>query len=423
MKTNYDSLMKVNPLLAKNCIEAEALVKTFPKKAAILYKKALNTFLAVICGDNDIAFDRPGDLTLINMIGKAYSYGVISRYEKGVLDDLRYSAYLAENHGAEDKEPDTKELLEKIIAFYVMVMRYYHLESEEYSEDNLPLGKCHMISVKKNFEMDTAYDKVYLASEEDGGFALVAQYVRHRSELADEVFEFLETEDLNKIFSSCKKVLKPEIISHQEGNNIISVKTSVPEGFVSLSFEDFSNLYTEQRVKFIVNLAEVLYKLHTSDKPLSLGGFETEDIWVSYKGLKCVISGLESKIKSCEATEENILNDVKSFALVCATLCPEYEKIPVAGLMIKHVLMGSGKALMDKIYPVLKKEAAHLGMEGVTLKEAQIKPPVDIYENLKEELSEIEGKDYSIEDFNAEEKEEATEDFTEMYSKVFKQMH
>lgn len=420
MKTNYDSLMKVNPLLAKNCIEADALVKTFPKKAAILYKKALNTFLAVICGDNDIAFDRPGDLSLINMIGKAYSYGVISKYEKGVLDDLRYTAYLAENPSVSEKEPDTKTLVEKVISFYGMVMRYYHLESEEYSEDNLPMGKCQVISLKKSFEMDTAYDRVYLASEEEGGFALVAQYMRHRSELGDEVFEFLETADLNHRFSSCKKVLKPEIIGHQENNNIICVKTCVPEGFVSLSFEDFLNLYTEQRVKFIVNLAEVLFKLHSSDKPLSLGGFETDDIWVSYKGLKCVISGMESKIKSSEPTDENIVKDIKSFALICATLCPEYEKIPIAGLIIKHVLMGSEKVLMDKIYPVLKKEASHISLESMTLQEARKKGPDVIYKDLKEELSEIEEKDYS--DVSAEEEKTASsEDFGEMYSKVFKE--
>ncbi len=410
MKTNYDSLTKVNPLLAKNCIEADSLVKTFPKKAALLYKKALKTFLAVICGDNDIAFDRPGDLTLINMIGKIYSYGVISKYEKGVLDDLRYAAYLAENPSASDKELDTKTLIEKVVSFYGMVMRYYHLENEVYNEDVLPIGSCQVISLRKSFEMDTAYDKVYLSSEEEGGFAIVSQYMRHRSELGDEVFSYLETEELKSRFLSCVKVLRPEVINHQEDNNIICVKTVVPEGFVSLSFEDFENLYTEERIKFIVNLARVLYELHSAKKPLSLGGFEADDIWVSYKGLKCVISGMESKITSSDPTDENILKDVKSFASLCESLCPEYEEIPVAGLIIKHVLMGSEKALMDKIYPVLKKEAAHFEFDSKTLEDARLNAPLDIYEGVREELPDKE-----------EGLEKTKEDFGEMYSKIFKE--
>ena len=151
MKTNYDSLMEINATLAKQCIIADSLVKTFPQKAASAYGKAVNIFLAVICCDNDIAFDRPKDLTPINMIGTAYSYGVISKYEKGVLDDMRYAAYLADNPRFAGKAIDTKTLIDKVISFFGMVMRYYHLENEQYSEDNLPIGNCEVISLLKNY--------------------------------------------------------------------------------------------------------------------------------------------------------------------------------------------------------------------------------------------------------------------------------
>lgn len=426
MKTNYDSLMEINATLAKQCIIADSLVKTFPQKAASAYGKAVNIFLAVICCDNDIAFDRIKDLTSINMIGTAYSYGVISKYEKGVLDDMRYAAYLADNPGLTDKKIDTKTLVEKIISFFGMVMRYYHLENEEYSEDNLPAGSCEVISVIRNFEIDTAYDKVYLTAENGGGFAIVAQYALHRSEYADEVFAYLEEDDLKRRFSACKSVLRPEIIPYQQGNNLIFVKTSVPEGYVSLSFDDIANLYTEQRLKLIVNLAKVIFDFHGSEKPLALGGFEPSDIFISYKGLKCVISGLESKINTSANTESNIMADIKSFAYIAASLFPEYEEIPVAGLIIKHVLMGSEKAHMDRIYPVLKKEAASFSVESRQLKEVLGKSPAEIYEDLKSGLLEI--KEVSAatepegEEGEAHDGEDAASgnvDFDEMYLKVF----
>ncbi|MDO5477951.1 MAG: hypothetical protein Q4G23_02175 [Clostridia bacterium] len=423
MKTNYDNLTEHNATLAKQCIAADAFVKTFPEKAASLYGKAVNTFLAVICCNNDIAFDRTKDLTLINMIGAAYSYGVISKYEKGVLDDMRYAAYLADNPRIAGKTIDTKTLIEKVISFFGMVMRYYHLENEQYSEDNLPIGDCEVISVMKSFEMDTAYDKVYLASEEGGGYAIVAQYVLHHSEISDEVFSYLAEEDLKRRFTSCRTVLRPEVIPHQPGNNIICVKTSVPEGYVSLSFDDISNLYTEQRLKLIVNLAKVIFDLHSSERPIALGGFEPSDIWISYKGLKCVISGLESKIKSCVNTESNIKADIKSFAYIAASLLPEYEKIPTAGLLIKHVLMGSGKSNMDRIYPILKKEVAHFAFESVQLNEVLDRPSSEFYEALKNGLLEIKEEKEKFNENKAEEKQEeplAEEvDFDEMYSKVF----
>ena len=426
MKTNYDSLMEINPTLAKQCIAADSLVKTFPQKAASAYGKAVKTFLAVICCDNDIAFDRTKDLTPINMIGTAYSYGVISKYEKGVLDDMRYAAYLAEHPNLADNKIDTKTLVEKVISFFGMVMRYYHLENEEYSEDNLALGSCKVISTLRDFEMDTAYDKVYLTSE-DGSFAIVAQYVLHRSEYADDVFSYLEEEDLKRRFSLCKTVLRPEIIPHQAENNIICVKTSVPEGYVSLSFDDIANLYTEQRLKLIVNLAKVIFDLHESDKPLALGGFAPSDIWVNYKGLKCVISGLESKVSSCDNTELNIMADIKSFAYIAASLFPEYENIPVAGLIIKHVLMGSEKAHMDRIYPVLKKEAPHFSVESLQLGEIFVKSPAEIYEELKNGLLEIKESTVNTPSDNNDkpenaalsEEEKDSVNFDEMYSKVF----
>ena len=426
MKTNYDSLMEINSALAKQCIMADSLVKTFPQKAASAYGKAVLTFLAVICCDNDIAFDRTKDLTPVNMIGTAYSYGVISKYEKGVLDDMRYAAYLADNPRISGKTIDTKTLIEKVISFYGMVMRYYHLENEQYSEDNLPIGNCEVISLLKSFEMDTAYDKVYLTSEKDGGFALVAQYVLHRSELSDEVFSYLENEDIKRRFNLCKTVLKPEIIPHQAGNNIICVKTGVPEGYVSLSFDDISNLYTEQRLKLIVNLAKVIFDLHESGAEFILGGFEPSDIWISYKGLKCVISGMESKVGSTDYSDISLMEDVKSFAYICATLFPEYEEIPIAGLIIKHVLMGSEKAMMDRIYPILKKESAHFVTESHQLKDIQKKSLPELYEELKSGIYEIKEEKNSASDTGEEIKETENEekikeniDFDEMYSKVF----
>ena len=41
MKTNYDSLKEHNQLLTIS-IAADALVKTFPEKAAVLYGRAMN---------------------------------------------------------------------------------------------------------------------------------------------------------------------------------------------------------------------------------------------------------------------------------------------------------------------------------------------------------------------------------------------
>lgn len=182
MKTNYDSLKEHNESLANYLIAADALVKTFPEKAAVLYGRAMNSFLAVICSDNDIAFDRANDLTPINMIGTAYSGGVISKYEKGVLDDIRYSAFTAENPSLSGKRIDSKTLIEKVVSFFGMVMRYYHLESETYSEDILPIGQYSVISQLGSFELDTAYDRVYLASydseSKNEGFAIIAQYAR-----------------------------------------------------------------------------------------------------------------------------------------------------------------------------------------------------------------------------------------------------
>lgn len=411
MKTNYDSLKEHNESLANYLIAADALVKTFPEKAAVLYGRAMNSFLAVICSDNDIAFDRANDLTPINMIGTAYSGGVISKYEKGVLDDIRYSAFTAENPSLSGKRIDSKTLIEKVVSFFGMVMRYYHLESETYSEDILPIGQYSVISQLGNFELDTAYDRVYLASydseSKNEGFAIIAQYARDRSDFANEVFSRLESGTL-KLKYSAKSLLHPQIIDHQKGNNLIFLKSVIPKGFLKFSFDDFLPLLAEQRIKFIVNLAGALYNIHSSG--LSLSGFSPEDIWISYNSLKCVISGMESRIGCPMGTEISKNSDVKNFAALTAALFPEYDKIPVAGLTIKHALMGSGKVSMEKVYFTLKKEALKRSYDAKPLSELLTGDVRDTYRTLSESVLPPTAQAGAA---------AVDEDFSEMYSKVF----
>lgn len=411
MKTNYDSLKEHNESLANYLIAADALVKTFPEKAAVLYGRAMNSFLAVICSDNDIAFDRANDLTPINMIGTAYSGGVISKYEKGVLDDIRYSAFTAENPSLSGKGIDSKTLIEKVVSFFGMVMRYYHLESETYSEDILPIGQYSVISQLGSFELDTAYDRVYLASydseSKNEGFAIIAQYARDRSDFADEVFSRLESGTL-KLKYSAKSLVHPQIIDHQKGNNLIFLKSVIPKGFLKFSFDDFLPLLAEQRIKFIVNLAGALYNIHSSG--LSLSGFSPEDIWISYNSLKCVISGMESRIGCPMGTETSKNSDVKNFAALTAALFPEYDKIPVAGLTIKHALMGSGKVSMEKVYFTLKKEALKRSYDAKPLSELLTGDVRDTYRTLSESVLPPTAQAGAA---------AVDEDFSEMYSKVF----
>lgn len=411
MKTNYDSLKEHNESLANYLIAADALVKTFPEKAAVLYGRAMNSFLAVICSDNDIAFDRANDLTPINMIGTAYSGGVISKYEKGVLDDIRYSAFTAENPSLSGKRIDSKTLIEKVVSFFGMVMRYYHLESETYSEDILPIGQYSVISQLGSFELDTAYDRVYLASydseSKNEGFAIIAQYARDRSDFADEVFSRLESGTL-KLKYSAKSLIHPQIIDHQKGNNLIFLKSVIPKGFLKFSFDDFLPLLAEQRIKFIVNLAGALYNIHSSG--LSLSGFSPEDIWISYNSLKCVISGMESRIGCPMGTETSKNADVKNFAALTAALFPEYDKIPVAGLTIKHALMGSGKVSMEKVYFTLKKEALKRNYDAKPLSELLTGDVRDTYRTLSESVLPPTAQAGAA---------AVDEDFSEMYSKVF----
>lgn len=411
MKTNYDSLKEHNESLANYLIAADALVKTFPEKAAVLYGRAMNSFLAVICSDNDIAFDRANDLTPINMIGTAYSGGVISKYEKGVLDDIRYSAFTAENPSLSGKRIDSKTLIEKVVSFFGMVMRYYHLESETYSEDILPIGQYSVISQLGSFELDTAYDRVYLASydseSKNEGFAIIAQYARDRSDFANEVFSRLESGTL-KLKYSAKSLVHPQIIDHQKGNNLIFLKSVIPKGFLKFSFDDFLPLLAEQRIKFIVNLAGALYNIHSSG--LSLSGFSPEDIWISYNSLKCVISGMESRIGCPMGTETSKNSDVKNFAALTAALFPEYDKIPVAGLTIKHALMGSGKVSMEKVYFTLKKEALKRSYDAKPLSELLTGDVRDTYRTLSESVLPPTAQAGAA---------AVDEDFSEMYSKVF----
>lgn len=411
MKTNYDSLKEHNESLANYLIAADALVKTFPEKAAVLYGRAMNSFLAVICSDNDIAFDRANDLTPINMIGTAYSGGVISKYEKGVLDDIRYSAFTAENPSLSGKRIDSKTLIEKVVSFFGMVMRYYHLESETYSEDILPIGQYSVISQLGSFELDTAYDRVYLASydseSKNEGFAIIAQYARDRSDFADEVFSHLESGTL-KLKYSAKSLIHPQIIDHQKGNNLIFLKSVIPKRFLKFSFDDFLPLLAEQRIKFIVNLAGALYNIHSSG--LSLSGFSPEDIWISYNSLKCVISGMESRIGCPMGTETSKNADVKNFAALTAALFPEYDKIPVAGLTIKHALMGSGKVSMEKVYFTLKKEALKRSYDAKPLSELLTGDVRDTYRTLSESVLPPTAQAGAA---------AVDEDFSEMYSKVF----
>lgn len=411
MKTNYDSLKEHNESLANYLIAADALVKTFPEKAAVLYGRAMNSFLAVICSDNDIAFDRANDLTPINMIGTAYSGGVISKYEKGVLDDIRYSAFTAENPSLSGKRIDSKTLIEKVVSFFGMVMRYYHLESETYSEDILPIGQYSVISQLGSFELDTAYDRVYLASydseSKNEGFAIIAQYARDRSDFANEVFSRLESGTL-KLKYSAKSLVHPQIIDHQKGNNLIFLKSVIPKGFLKFSFDDFLPLLAEQRIKFIVNLAGALYNIHSSG--LSLSGFSPEDIWISYNSLKCVISGMESRIGCPMGTETSRNADVKNFAALTAALFPEYDKIPVAGLTIKHALMGSGKVSMEKVYFTLKKEALKRSYDAKPLSELLTGDVRNTYRTLSESVLPPTAHAGAA---------AVDEDFSEMYSKVF----
>lgn len=409
MKTNYDSLKEHNETLARYCISADALVKTFPEKAALLYKKALNSFLSVICSDNDIAFDRINDLNPVNMIGTAYSCGVISKYEKGVLDDMRYAAFLSENPRLSDRRLDSKYLIDKVISFFGMVMRYYHLEDETYSEDILPIGQYEIIDILKNFELDTAYDKVYIAGCKES-FALIAQYVRDRSDFSDDVFTRLESGSV-KFKVPKGKLIKPEIVSHQSANNIICIKSVIPDGFVKFSFDDFLPLLPDQRIKFIVNLAEVLRSVHASG--LSLSGFQPHDIWVSFKGLKCILSGLESRAGCPMGTATSMNADVKNFAALTAAIFPEYDKIPVAGLTVKHALMGSGKVNMEKVYTALKKEALHRSFEPLPLSSLSDGDISRVYRSLSESILPPDASVSSIMNDTGD------EDFSEMYSKIF----
>lgn len=413
MKTNYDSLSEHNKTLAKLCIAADSYVKTYPEKAAVLYGKAMNSFLSVICSDNDIAFDRANDLTPTNMIGTAYSCGVISKYEKGVLDELRYSAYLAENPSLSDRVTDTRHILDKIINFFGMVMRYYHLENEHYSEDLLPIGSFSVIEITKSFELDTAYDKVCLAASDSGeadGYAVIAEYTRGRSDFADEVFSRLEGSPL-KLKVPKNSLIKPEIVPHSRTNNIICVKSTVPRGYVKFSFDDFLPLMPEQRIKFIVNLARAISEIHSFG--LSLSGFAPSDIWVSFKSLDCIISGIEARIGCPMGTKESMSADVKSFAALTGVLFPEYDKIPVAGLTVKHALMGSGKLSMEQIYTTLKKEALKRAYEpsplsSVTSDDLSLK-----YNALYQSTLPPEATVGSVVT------DAVTEDFSEMYSKIF----
>ncbi len=413
MKTNYDSLKEHNETLSRLCISADALVKTFPEKAAVLYGKAVNSFLSVICSDNDIAFDRVNDLTPINMIGTAYSCGVISKYEKGVLDDMRYSAYLAKKPASGAKPLDTRTLIDKIINFYGMVMRYYHLEDEHYSEDVLPIGSHGIIKITKSFELDTAFDRVYLTTTTDDGadgYGVIAQYARGRSDFADEVFSLLEKGPL-KLKVPKKSAIKPEVVPHSRGNNIICVKSVIPRGFVKFSFDDFLPLMPEQRIKFIVNLACAIYELHVSG--LSLSGFAPSDIWVSFKSLGCIFSGLESRIGSPFGTQKSIARDVKCFAALVAVLFPEYDKIPVAGLTVKHALMGSGKVSMEQVYKTLKKEALKRSYEAIPLSALSSCSLSEEFTKISESILPPDATAGSVIT------DSVTEDFSEMYSKIF----
>ena len=137
---------------------------------------------------------------------------------------------------------------------------------------------------------------------------------------------------------------------------------------------------------------------------------------------------MESKVGITDYSDISLMADVKSFAYICATLFPEYEEIPVAGLIIKHVLMGSEKAMMDRIYPILKKEAVHFTSESHQLKDIQKKPLFELYEELKNGIMEIKEEKVPVMPESDEvetEAEEITEtlseniDFDEMYSKVF----
>ncbi|MDP4133694.1 MAG: hypothetical protein Q8882_06750 [Bacillota bacterium] len=418
MKNNYEILLNHNKTLAKQCIAADAMIKTHPRKAAVLYGQAMETFMAVICCDNDIAFDRPKDLTSINMIGVAYSYGVISKYEKEVLDDIRYFAYMAQHPKLMEKNLDTRTVLDKVIRFYGIVMRYYHLENESYSEDALSIGNCNIISILKDFEMDTAFDKVYLGTDEDS-FSIIAQYIKHRSPLSDEVFAYMENADFKKQFSSCGQVLPPEVVPSDENNDMIFVKTVIPSGYVKLVSDDFLELYTEQRLKYIEKLAMILYQLHFDKNPLSLGGFTLDDLWISYKNMTPAISGIESRIgmyarESLCYLGKYELMDVKSFAVICACLFPEYEEIPVAGLLIKHALLGSEKAAMDKICALLKKEAKKHSFESKQLKDISGESPYEKYQRLQN------GRVSPVNSTGKSESEpRADEDFDEMYNKIF----
>ena len=157
-----------------------------------------------------------------------------------------------------------------------------------------------------------------------------------------------------------------------------------------------------------MNLAGALYNIHSSG--LSLSGFEPEDIWISYKGLKCVISGMESKIGCPLGTETSRNADVKNFAALTAALFPEYDKIPVAGLTIKHALMGSGKVSMEKVYFTLKKEALKRNYDAKPLSELLTGDVRDTYRTLSESVLPPTAQAGAA---------AVDEDFSEMYSKVF----
>ncbi len=415
MKTNYDRLKERNEPLSRALNVADSLVKTHPAMAAVAYGRAMEMFLSAICSDNAIAFDRIRDLTPINLIGTAYSYGIISRYEKGVLDDIRYTAYAVTQKDLAKDQIDTETLLNKIISLFGMIMRYFHLETEEYSEDCLPIGNAQIVALTKTFELDTPYDKQFLCVEGDGGFSVVAQYVEHRSDLADEVIEYLRQGNLKAHFRACRShgVLAPCLVPHQKNNNLLCVKTHVPKGYVPFSFDEAGSLCAADRFLLVTHLCSILAALHTHKNPLSLGGFELADVWMSPRAKKCVISGMESRIGSEKATAANVQRDIQSFARLAVCLLPEYETLPVAGLLIKHMLSGQGKASMARLFSALHNQARHCSLPNQTLFDASDVPPLTRYQTLCEE--------HGDEERRAKEEPQQGEDldFDEMYSKVF----
>ena len=109
-------------------------------------------------------------------------------------------------------------------------------------------------------------------------------------------------------------------------------------------------------------------------------------------------------------TETSKNSDVKNFAALTAALFPEYDKIPVAGLTIKHALMGSGKVSMEKVYFTLKKEALKRSYDAKPLSELLTGDVRDTYRTLSESVLPPTAQAGAA---------AVDEDFSEMYSKVF----